>query len=322
MDINKSFKHISKKSLLGALLFAIALWLYAALSSNYSTLVNMPLVIKLPTDRAFEEAPPQYVTVESKGTGWNLFNLIFFNNSKKVFLDLSQIDINDSVYSISRPNLLKGVQSMERVELSDVLTENLVIHTGKVSSYSVKVEPNFTINPSDGFTIVGSPNISPEFVEINGNDKIVKNINTWKTKKAVFDEVNKSFTENIELSDSLKGIIKIDKKYVKFTTNIQQTAEVTFDEIRVKIRGGVMPKNYSLYPNFITLTFRGGINEIIDVTPDKINVTINYADIVNDKTGIIIPKIEHPANLKIIKMVPQYLINYKIIKSNSLADIR
>lgn len=318
MDFKKSINIVSKKAFLGALIFAISLWLYTTLSGNYSAIINMPLIIKLPIDRAFEGEPPKFVTVESKGTGWNLFNLIFFNNSKKIVIDLSQSNINDTEYSITRQNLIKGVQSMERVELTDILNDNLVIQTGKISSYMVKVEPDFIINPSDGFTIVGNPKIEPEYVEIRGNDKIIKNIKFWRTKPIVYNNINKSFTKEIELSDSLQGIVNIDKKYVKFTANIQQTAEVTFDEIRINIRGGVMPQNYIIYPNFLTLTFRGGIKEIIDLTPDKINVTINFADIINDKSGVLIPKIEYPSNLKIINTEPKYITNYKIINTNTL----
>lgn len=315
MDYKKYFRNISKKSLLGAFLFAMALWMYASLSSSYTTLIKLPLEIQLPENRSFEEAPTASVFVEAKGTGWNLFNLIYFNNSKRINIDLSQTVINDSIYIIARSTLLKGVQSLERVELTDVLSDNITIKTGSVTTYSVPVVPDLTILPSDGFFVVGKPQLEPDVIEIRGNDKIVSQIKSWTTKPAVYDGKNRIFSDYLELSDSLHGIVKLNRKNVKFNAVIQQTAEVTFDEIRISIRGGAPPKNHVLYPDFISITFRGGISEIVELTPDRVSVTLQYADIANDKTGILIPKIEFPGNLEVIGMSPQQIYNYKIIKS-------
>ncbi len=318
MNIGFDLKNVSKKSLLGAFLFAIALWLYTSLGSSYSTLVNMPLIIQLPEDRAFEEAPPRSVMIEAKGTGWNLFNLLLFNNSKKVFLDLSNVQITDSDYNINRNAILKGLQSFERVELSDILTDNILIKTGKVTTYSVPVEPNITIIPAEGFFLVGKPKLEPDMIEIRGNEKIVSKIKSWSTQKMVYDNKNASFYQSIQLSDSLEGIVKLNIKNIQFTADIQQTAEATFDEIKISIRGGVMPNNYKLYPDFISVTFRGGINEIIALTADKVSVTLNYADILNDKSGVLIPKVEFPGNLQVIQLYPKHIYSQKLIKTDDL----
>lgn len=308
------------KSYIGALLFALALWAYTALSGHYSTLVNMPLKIILPENRAFEEPPPKSILLEVKGTGWNLFNFLFFNNSKQVIVDLSDSKIIDSEFSVQRSNLLKGIQGMEKVELSDILTESITVHTGKVTTYGVKVEPDIRVEPADGFTLVGNVKVYPDMVEIRGNDKIVSKIQSWKTKYAFYEDVNKSFSESIELSDSLDGIVNINLKKVDFIANVQQTCEITFNEIKVNIRGGTTPKNHVIYPDFVTITFRGGINEIAELNPDKLSVSINYADIINDKTGILIPKIEYPGSVKIINVEPKYLINHKVVRTNTLAE--
>ncbi len=315
MDYKNYFRHISKKSLLGAFLFAMALWMYASLSSEYTTLIKLPVEIKLPENRSFEQQPTSSVFVEAKGTGWNLFNLIFFNNSKKIYVDLSQTVINDSIYSIGRSNLLKGVQSFERVELSDVLSDYITIKTGSVTTYSVPVVPDLTVIPADGFSLVGKPQLEPDVIEIRGNDKIVSQIKSWSTKPAVYEDINHIFSDNLELSDSLKGIVRLNRKNVKFNAVIQQTAEVTFDEIRISIRGGSVPKNHVLFPEFISITFRGGISEIVELTPDRVSVTLQYSDIANDKTGILIPKIEFPGNLEVINISPQQIYNYKITRT-------
>jgi len=316
-----ALKNVSKKSYLGALLFAMALWLYASLGSSFSTLVNMPLIIQLPEDRAFEEPPPASVSIEAKGTGWNLFNLLYFNKSKKIYLDLSKTQINDSIFNINRTSILKGLQSFERVELSDILTENVSIKTGKVTTYSVPVEPDITIIPADGFYLVGKPKLDPDMIEIRGNDKIVSNIKTWKTKPLVLEDRNRAFIYNLALSDTLSEIVKLNRTNINFTADIQQTAEVTFDEIRISIRGGSIPKNYKIQPEFVSITFRGGINEIIDLNPDKISVTLNYADILNDKSGILIPKIEFPGSSRVINLEPSFLYNYKIIETDNLTKV-
>src|SRR5690606_22296083 len=146
-----------------------------------------------------------------------------FNKSKRVFIDLYNTRINTPEYDITRTAILKGLQAFDRVELSDVLTDGLNILTGKVTTYSVPVEPVLNIIPGDGFTLVGKPKLEPDVIEIRGNDKIVSTIKNWKTKPAVFENRNSSFIESLELSDSLDGIINLSKRYVKFTAEIQQT---------------------------------------------------------------------------------------------------
>lgn len=321
MKIGFQLKNVTQKSYFGAFLFALSLWVYTSLGSNYSTTVSMPLIIQLPEDRAFEEPPPSSLLIEAKGMGWNLFNLLYFNKSKKVFIDLSNSKITDSVYVINRTAILKGLQSFERVELSDIMTDNISIITGKVTTYSVPVEPDLTIIPADGFYLVGKPKLEPDVIEIRGNDKIVSNIRTWKTKPTTFNNRKHPFIENLELSDTLDGIVKLNRNNVRFSADIQQTAEVSFDEIRVTIRGGTMPKNYLLQPEFVSITFRGGINEIIELNPDKISVTLNYADIINDKKGILIPKIEYPGSLSIINLSPRYINSSKIINTKELSNL-
>ena len=96
------------------MLFAIALWSYTSFNSTYKTFISVPINVILPKERAIEAQIPRFVDIEVNGTGWNIFNLIYFNNSKKIIVDLSNKVIEDSIYTISRNELVKSVQSMKK----------------------------------------------------------------------------------------------------------------------------------------------------------------------------------------------------------------
>ena len=65
------------KAFWGSILMAIALWTYTSLNMEYITAVKVPLFIKLPESKSLENNISKDVTLQVKGNGWHLFNLIF-----------------------------------------------------------------------------------------------------------------------------------------------------------------------------------------------------------------------------------------------------
>lgn len=307
-----SFKKIcsvvTSKTFIWSCVFATALWAYTALNQEYRTNITAPLTINLPANRSFEKAPPPNITLSVKGSGWQIFAM-FLNSTVQCRINLNKSDFTGSTCEISRDNIMKNILYLDYVQVVDAIPDHIKIITGSIGEYEVSVQPNIAINLKNGYTVIGEITVSPEKIRIKGNDDIVKNIDHWMTQKATFDDCYKSFTAMVDLSDSLMGIVSTYPKSVKVRVNIQQITDIIVPDVRVKIRGGDYLTNDIVEPLYISITLRGGIDEIKHLDYNAISAYVEYQKIIADSTGIIKPTIRVPNNLKVVKTDPPYLFH-------------
>ena len=196
--VKKILKFIRKlfgsKSFIGSIVFALSLWGYVALNKeDYLTSIKVPLVVELPPNRAIETLLPPTVTIEVRGSGWRLFNLIFVNNTGRCFIDFSSEHTLDSTYEISKTDILKGVQFLTNIQAVNVLSEKLSLKIGNIGEYAVRVNPLIKVIPRQGFMLVGNIKIEPDMIKIWGNNKIVGGITSWDSRLIKVEDVFKSF---------------------------------------------------------------------------------------------------------------------------------
>lgn len=323
-DFLKFFpKILTKRAFIGSLLFGIALWVYASMNGNYSAWMTVPLELNLPENRALEKPVQDTMAVEVRGSGWNLFNLIFFNNSKKIKIDLSGTTIRDSILQLKRQDFLKGIQAFEKVDVADLLPESINIETGLITEQKVPVVPRVQIIPEQGFTVVGSIVANPDSVIIRGNDRLIKQIKFWRTQEQIFKDQTVNLDSKVYLDDTLQNVVKLNTQVVNISAKIQQVADIRFDELPVEIVNGALPKLDLLQPAFVDVWISGGIDVITNLDPSKIKVTLDYSQITSDTTGIVIPRIEMPPDVKLLKMDPPYIYHYirKFSNQNSLTEV-
>lgn len=314
----KLLKVITSKPFIGAFIFSIGLWAYSSLNQEYKTFLSIPLTVELPENRALENPLPTYITIEAKGTGWQLFNNIFLSSSAKCDINLAGTKIKDNAYEINREQILKNIE-VSNVQILNVLPESIYLQTGPVGDYSVPIESMVNIEPRKGFTQVGDVEIKPDLVLISGNDKIVANIQKWTTKNVTFSDAFHTFVAPVDLNDTLMNVLKLNLKTVKAYVNIQQTAEKVFNDVVLKIKGGTLPVSQNLSPNIFTVTIQGGVNLLSTLNSDDFYVYINFSDLMTDSTGIIKPNVKLPANVKLLSIDPPYL--YHTRRINSLKEL-
>lgn len=318
MKFLKTKRWLNSKSFWGSVVFATALWGYTSLNSEYQTLVEVPLSVKLPSSRALEAKLPPNIYVDVRGSGWNLFNLIFFNSAKSCYVDLSSEMITDSLYRISRTEIQKGIQYLKNVNPVDVLPESIVMKTGSVGEYFVRVKPQILVEPRQGFTVVGDYEIEPYLVKITGNDRIAKRIKSWMTSRLIFEDVNNTFTASVPLLDTLTTVLDYKPKFVNIKVQVQQEAEITIPDVELIVMGGSLPKSHRISPRIVTLTLRGGADELAKLDPADISAALSYDDIVNDSTGILKPIIKTPLNMQLIATDPPLIHHFVRIEAGAV----
>lgn len=314
-------KHtLTKRSFIGAFIFAIALWSYASLNGEYVTLVKVPLSTVLPENRALEEPLPQEISVKVEGTGWNLFNLNFLKSSAKCQIDLSDKMISDSIYRINRTDIITSITGLNKFEPRDVYPDNMLLKTGQISEYEVPVIGNLELNTYPNYKIVGDIEIKPDKIKIRGNEKLVKNINFWDTEYIRYEELNSDISFKVPLKDTLSGIIDLSRDQVEINVKIEQMAELRIDDIEISYKGGKPGISQIIYPRTASIVIQGGVNQLQNISRDKVMIYLNYNDLLNDSTGLIKTHADVPDQIKLLKIEPEYVYHYIEFINRSLAN--
>ncbi|MFH1050629.1 MAG: CdaR family protein [bacterium] len=308
-------KIVKSKSFLGSILFAASLWGYTSLNHEYTPLVKVPLSVLLPSDKAVENPLPGNISIKVKGTGWQLFYLIYFNSTKECIVDLSDQEIPVEEYIITRMDILKGIQNIVDVEPIDVLPESMKLIIGQLVTRKVPVNPIISITPREGFVAMSNFKISPDSIEITGNETTIRNIRFWNTNVSNVEGVYKPTTLALPLSDTLSTIIKISRATVNIYFDVQQEADITIYDVPIHIRGGSLPKNHKLKPDKINVIVQGGINQISEISKYDIESYIDYSELISDTTGIVKPKIEINQAVNKFYALPTYIYHYRIVKT-------
>lgn len=319
-SIKKILSFVKSGKFIMSVLFAASLWAYVTLNNEYLAFVKIPLSIILPANRAMEEPVPEEISVEVKGMGWNIINLWFFNTTAKCEVDLTGVVISQDEYKISRSDLIKSIQYLGTIEPLDIQPEAIFLRTGRIGSYIVPIIPEIKVNPRKGFIVVGEPKIYPTKVTIRGNNKVVSNINYWATSPIEINDVFKPFKLPVALSDTLNGIVSLNYNIVNASIDIQQKVEIQIRGVKLNIRGGDLQNEHNLNPTVFDVTIQGPVEQMADIHDEDIIVYLEYNEIINDSTGIMIPYIQTPKNIKVLSLNPRFVYHLKNIASLPFAD--
>jgi len=312
--INKYFKnfnlHIKKLSFWGAYLFAFAFWFYANFNDTYSYNVDIPLIIKTPYDKAIETDLPKSISIKVKGNGWDLFNLLYFNTNKQCYLDLAKLNLISDTVNINKKILTKFTESIGNFTPLEVYPEIITLTLDKVIEKDIPIKSRVKIIPDKQFVLAQEQVLNPSYIKVRGSKKVIEKLEFIDTEDKVYKNLFKDFRGKAKL-DNLDGKIKFISKSnnVRITQKIDQLSEYVIENIPVEIIG-TLKSEHRIYPQQLSLTVRGGINNILKLNYNSIKIKIDAKNILEDVDGYLIPNIITPNNITVIDMYPKYLRHY------------
>ncbi len=308
-----------KKSLVGAILLAITLWVYTTLNNEYVTFVKVPLKVIMPNNRAIENPIPQNLDIEVKGKGWDIFNLLFFNTSKEISLDLSKQRIEKNDIEVGRQQILKSVRYIGNLETIDALPDNVEIRTGISGEYFVEVEPDVKIVPTQGFTLVEGPKVEPERIRIKGNNKVVSKIKAWKTEYTVISNVANKFRTKISLQDTLESIVAKSRQSVYVYGKLEQIAERTFNDVPYTLING-KAESYDIMPKRFDVTVKGGITAISEIELSDIELILDANNVYSTKTSTVLIRPKVKGKVKVSNPTQMYVYVFKKMNNKNMIE--
>ncbi|MFZ4590132.1 MAG: YbbR-like domain-containing protein [Ignavibacteria bacterium] len=297
--------------LINTFIFAVLIWAYVNLNLTYTIELSIPLQIKSGKSQGISNEIPNNLDVVFKGKGWGLMKILISKNLV-YYLDLTafkkdtKIDLMQSVSEIINLPSDVYVQSINP-NFVDVSFDNTI-------SRMIKVKNNTSVQTKDGYTVIGGVKISPDSVRVSGASSIVMKIKFVQTENIVFKDVNTNISKDVKLIDSLGNQVKIDPTVVNVSFKLELSAEKTFDDIDVNVYGVPIDKDVLIIPPKISISLRGGVEELSKLTQKDIKIGINFKQIESDEQGEVEPTIELSDIFTLIKVEPQrfqYIIKKK-----------
>lgn len=298
----------------------MGLWGYVSMTSPSTVYITFPLVIELPEERSLEQEPPSEISVKIRTSGWQLLYLQYFSSEKECRVDLKKSAnaiSQDGKIQLTKTDILQGINpSISLEKVVELLPETITLHTGMLFRQTVPVLSRVSIQPKEGFTLVGKISIQPDSIVIRGNSSIIESIRYWATQKLQLTNLSEPFSVTVPLSDSLRNLVTSAVREVTISGDVQQSAEVSINDVPVEIAGGPENSLHSVEPSRVILKVRGGVRRLSTLTSDDLKVIVYYPQLISDSSGYIQPTFIIPAGITVLGMEPGILLHRNIIKPN------
>jgi hypothetical protein len=284
-------------------IFAIVVWGSITLSDQFFSSYNYRVrVINTPEGYVCGMINPNTISIKVKAKGWQLLNLNL--NPSSEFLVSARGDsgiIKVDAYDQIPENSWLG----SGVTIIDMSPRNISLNVEKIAFKKLKVIANTELKFQTGFGLATPIKIDPDSILAAGPKSIIKGLNSIETKKVILSSIDNKINFITELQE-LPGF-EYQQNKVDLTLDVQRIVDNTLDGIKVKVENIPPDRDVVLIPNIISCGLRGGTNIIGKVSPDQINATIAYRDIIMDTIGALKPKITIPPNTQLIFTKPEEL---------------
>lgn len=294
---------------IASIVFAVVLWLTVNLGFDYTTTKDIPIVIQnLADDVAFRQPPPEHVRARVRGEGWTLLGMKIGGDTRYV-VDLQ--NERSSVILRTSVDLSDRVRIPGGIDIIELSPSQLLLDLEEKTEKTVPIEPVLDVSFRQGFNRVGSVSVSPDSVTIRGAESVVQEIGQWRTKPLALRDLREPVRQVVYLSDSLSRILSFNIASSEIKFDVQPTAEKTISGLRVQVEGVPANREVLIIPPRIDLVIRGGINQLAAVDEENFSARIQYRDILADTSGMITPRIDGPADIRIVQRSPdrlQYII--------------
>lgn len=291
-------------------LLACSLWLYASMREEYTTVLDIPLEIRLPAGRTLETEVASTVRAQVQGAGWQLVNH-FLSSSIRCVLYVPEKrllrDEEQSHITISRQMLMQAIQAPIGMSIQRMMADSLSLAVGSITEKRVFVRPVLDIAMREGFILAEMPTAMPDSIILRGSRTMLRRLSSWNTSVVRLRDMYEPARIQTTLDDTLAGLVSVPQVPVTVSLSIQQMAEIRFDDIPVQIVGAPARHSFVVMPTRLSVTMRGGVENIARLLPENVSATIDYNEILSTTTGTLRPRVSTSEEVKIIRIAPQFL---------------
>lgn len=290
------------------LLLSIALWIVVTMAREYYYTLDVPLKFtNLKSNYDVSKITKYTVSIKVKGEGWKLLSLML--RGRNEFAVSASADSGKfSRYLLDY--LSDNSWLTSRVQVLDIMPRQVDVMVEKVITKKVKIRPVLNVSYEQGYAQVGECLVFPDSVSLTGPKTLLNRINSITT--VVSGDAVKSDFEAITDLD-IPFYTKAAMSKVKIKMPVQQIADLEVQDLRVSVYN--LPKNFAITvsPEKVKIRIRGGVKEVSKVLSDKINVKVDFSQVLNDTSKYLVPDVEVPKYIQVIEVIPDK-VSYSLKK--------
>ncbi len=301
---------VAPLSLFVCALLACSLWLYASMREEYTTVLDIPLEIRLPAGRTLETEITPTLRAQVQGAGWQIVNH-FLSSSIRCIVYVPEKRLareeEQSNLTISRQMLTQAIQAPTGIAVQRIMTDSLPLAVGSITEKRVMVRPTLDVQTREGFIVAQMPSVAPDSIVIRGSRTILNRLSSWNTNIVHLRDMYEPIQVPTALNDTLSGLVAVPQVPITVSLVIQQMAEVGFDDVPVRLLGAPSRHSFVVLPQRISVVLRGGVESIAKLLPENIIVAVDYDEVVQSTTGTLRPRVNAPSDIQVIRISPQFL---------------
>ncbi len=289
-----------RRAMFFSLLASLMIWLMLSLSENYylpveyrtcaalAEDISSSCVSGIDEDSVLAQPLPGSIRATLYGPGINLlvqrFRARYWNNP--ITFDSDQ-PIVDAQLLLRLP---------EEVSIESIIPESVSFQKEARSELRLPIESRVRFVSRPPHFFIGEPQLDPDSVWVSGPVSVIDQLLAWPTKSDTILGVGDSVHYQVDLLDSLAGLISLRTK----TTTVSQLSpsftEGQKEQVRVEIEG--IPNANSvvqLAPESVTITYQVPLAQFLEAEQSElIRAVISYSEIYDDTTGRVKPTVEYP----------------------------
>lgn len=251
---------------------AVFLWLFFALSSPYDYQIRTNVqYTNFPQNKAFHPLQSDTVSLNIKGTGWQLlFSRIL--NLDAITVDLRKLNSRNYVtFTEQLGRINKQFNSNQKVISISPDTLYFDFSSRTVKRVPIRLANNIRFKP--GFGISAKPIINPAYVVVTGAAEDLANINYWTSDSLKASDVSSSIFSQLTLKRSAKANISIYPNVVDVQIPVDEFTEKSF-EVPLNVLNS---RSYQVrtLPGKVKITFLTALSNFHHNNPDSFEATLN-----------------------------------------------
>ncbi|NQT23738.1 YbbR-like domain-containing protein [candidate division KSB1 bacterium] len=253
---------------------ALFLWFYVVTDNIYEYPIQVPIQASIfPEDKVLLKPLPDEAKVLFSGTGKSFLSQSF--RVKRLDLDLS--DAEDVSTIQLEADMIRGIPRGDSFRPIRVLKpDSIMIYLDTRKTKRIPVEPQFSIDLTDGYTQVGGIMLEPDSITLSGPAQIVDQIEIIKTSEKQFISRSKPVRGKVKLIPPESDMVQVSELTSEYTIDVQRIHEITIDMIPIQVINAPSSVKITVVPSTLSLKLRGGVDLLMQISSDDIQATIDY----------------------------------------------
>ena len=286
----------------GAVLLALLLWLYASTDKSYEYTFNYSLELaNLSPEFILAEPLPKVVKVRVYGRGKELLKLLLFEK-KNLKIDAREFHAGKLMFPLKKE--IVDIPEGLNLSVTEVVSpRDLKINLQKVEEKKVPIIAQLSFIPAEGYFIKGETKFIPDRVRVRGPSESIRKVNFVLTQKKEFQNLTRTFSENIGLIPPSFFNLKISPQKADFSVEVKKGEKSRLEKLSVKTINLPKGKKGYLTPQTIDLELFGEKETLEKLVPESVNVFIDGKGLKNGKIRVP-PSIQLPEDIILLKAEP------------------